>query len=197
LTELKRVEREQEIAQKQAEEQAKRDAELEAQAAIQVAEATPSVEFYDTVQAVPSTPGVTDTLPAAETTPAFIAPEPEPEPVQVASIPEIVEPAPAPVAQDVIVEAKMTRNASAKYPGLAERRNYYVNVVIEVAYDIDASGRATNISIASNDHTGKYNEAFEKEAMKAIEKLRYDPKTVNGEAVVTTGKQKRIVFRTE
>ena len=66
-----------------------------------------------------------------------------------------------------------------------------------VRYDIDTSGRATNLSIHSNDHTGRYNDAFEKEAMKAIEKLRYKPKTVNGNAVISTGEQKRIVFRTE
>ena len=72
-----------------------------------------------------------------------------------------------------------------------------MNVAIEVGYDIDATGRAINLKIASNDHTGRYNEAFEAEALKAIEKMRYEPKTVNGEAVVTTGKQKRIVFRVE
>lgn len=203
LTELKRAERDQEAAQILQAAQAQATAEAEAQAAaVQVAEAAPLVEFYDTVQAVPSTPVVTDSLPAASSVmpandalPAYV--EPEPEPVKVASIPTVVEPEPTPAVQDVIVEAKLTRSASAEYPGAAQRRNYYVNVAIEVAYDIDATGRVTNLSIASNDHDGKYNEAFEKEAMKAIEKLRYEPKTVNGVAVESEGRQKRIVFRVE
>ena len=200
LTELKRAEREQEAAQRLQAAQA----EAQAQVAIQVAEAAPVVEFYDTVQAVPSAPVVTDSLPAAsavipadDSIPAYAAPEAEPEAVQVASIPAVTEPAPTPLAQDVIVEAKMIKNARANYPAAAERRNYFANVTIIVSYDIDASGRATNLGIASNDHSGRYNAAFEKEAMKVIEKLRYEPKTVNGVAVVSTDNQKRIVFRAE
>jgi len=53
------------------------------------------------------------------------------------------------------------------------------------------------MSITSNDHSGRFNESFEKEAMKAVKKLKFAPKTVNGEAVVTTGNMKRIVFRAE
>ena len=206
LTELKRAEREQETAELQAQAQARADAkraELEAQRSIQVAEAVPAVTYYDTVQAVPSTPVVTDTLPAAEeiapvieSTPSYI--EPEPESVKVASIPPTIsEPAPTPAAQDVIVEARALRNVSAKYPPIAERRNYYVNAVIEIAYDIDETGRPVNLRIVSNDHNGKYNSAFEKEALRAIEKTRYKPKTVNGTPVQTKDIRKRIVFRGE
>jgi len=159
-----------------------------------VTDSLPAATSYDT-EAVTIAPAPTIADPVIVQTPEPVAPTPEP--VKVASLPTPVEPAPTPVIQDVIEEAKLLNSASAKYPRMAERRNYYVNVAIEVAYDIDASGRATNISIASNDHSGKYNEAFEKEAMKVIEKLRYAPKTVNGEAVIETGKEKRIVFRAE
>ena len=152
---------------------------------------------------MPSTPVVTDTLPAAEeiapvieSTPSYI--EPEPESVKVASIPPTIsEPAPTPAAQDVIVEAKVLKSASAKYPPSAERRKYYANVAIIVGYDIDTSGRASNIRIESNDHSGKYNDSFEKEALRAIEKMRYEPKTVNGTPVQTKDIRKRIVFRGE
>jgi len=203
LTELKRVERDREIAALEAQAQADALAQEQARASIQVADVTPAVTLYDTVQAVPSTPVVTDSLPAAEDvssitqgTSAYFAPAPEP--AKVASIaPVISEPAPTPVVQDVIVEAKLLKNASAKYPSAAQRKNYFVNVTIVVAYDIDATGRATNISIASNDHSGRFNGAFEKEALRAIEKMRYEPKTMNGIAVKSTGKKKRIVFRTE
>ena len=86
---------------------------------------------------------------------------------------------------------------SAKYPPIAERRNYYVNAVIEIAYDIDETGRPVNLRIVSNDHNGKYNSAFEKEALRATEKTRYEPKTVNGIPVQTKDNLKRIVFRGE
>ena len=209
LTELKRAKREQEAAEVQAQAQAdalaqaQDQAKVEAQASIQVANVAPAVTFYDTVQAVPSTPVVTDGLPATEDVssitqgrPAYIAPAPEP--AKVASIaPVISEPAPAPVVQDVIVEAKILKNASAKYPDAAQRKNYFVNVAIVVAYDIDARGRVTNLSIASNDHSGRFNEAFEKEALRAIERRRYKPKTMNGIAVESKGQKKRIVFRAE
>lgn len=220
LTELKRAEREQEATQleqaaqdealAQAQAQAQALTQAEELAAIQLAEATPAVEFYDTVQAVPSTPVVTDSLPAAERyiptrkpvsapmsapVPAYVAPEPEP--LKVASIPTVTEPAPTPAAEDVIVDAKILKNSSAEYPMSALRREYFVNVNILVSYDIDATGRTTNINIASNDHTGRFNDAFEKAAMKAVQKLRYKAKTVNGEPVLSKGRKKRIVFRTE
>ncbi|MEP3889563.1 MAG: energy transducer TonB [Hellea sp.] len=171
-------------------------AEAEAQAAIQLAEAAPSIQFYDTVQAVPSTPVVTDSLPAAsDPVPAYVAPEVEP--VKVASIAAITEAAPTPVEQDIIVEAVTLKNAVAKYPSSALRRNYFVNVAIVVAYDIGSNGKAANIRIESNDHAGRYNVAFEKEAIKAVKGQRFEPKTVNGVPVVSEGKQKRIVFRAE
>ena len=196
LMALKRAERDQAAAQLAQAAQA----EAEAQAVVQLAEAAPTIQFYDTVQAVPSTPVVTDSLPAAgDPVPAYVAPElaSEPAPVKVASIATPIEAAPSPAAQDVIVEAKVLKNASAKYPASAIRRDYYVNVAIVVAYDIDSSGRPANIRIASNDHEGKYKPAFEKEAMNAIKKLRFEPKTLNGVPVMSEGKQKRIVFRAE
>jgi protein TonB len=202
LTELKRAEREQEAAALEAQTQAEAEP-----AAIQFADVTPTASFYDTIQAAPSTPVVTDTLPAAgeftsdiNAEPAYVAQEPQPEPeaVKVASIPTVIsEPAPTPALQDVIVDAKVLKKASAKYPSAAQRRNYFVNVAIQVAFDIGTDGRPANLRIISNDHTGKYNEAFEKEAMGAIKKMRYEPKTVNGVAVETKAKQKRIVFRVE
>ena len=198
LTELKRAEREQKATELAAQaEQSKR----ESQAFIQVADLTPAVTFYDTVKPVPSTPIVTDTMPAANEFTPSIAPRPadliaRTQTTRVASIPSTVrEPAPAPAVQDVIVEAKVLKNASANYPSVAQRKNYFVNVEIQVGYDIDVSGRAANITIVSNDHTGRFNDSFEREAIKAIKKLRYKPKTINGAAASSTGLKKRIVFR--
>jgi len=207
LTALKRAEREQEatLLRQQSEAEAQSVAQLD----IKIAEAS-TIEVYDNVQAFPATPVTTDTLPVAVTkasriaiAPVYVAPdvqlvpEPvtlsEPEPLKVASLPTIPEPEPAPV----IKEASILKNASASYPSVAQRRNYFVNVAIVVAYDIDDTGRPQNLRIASNDHDGKYNDAFEKEALKAIDKMRYKPRTINGTATTTSGKEKRIVFRVE
>jgi len=70
-----------------------------------------------------------------------------------------------------------------------------VNVAIEVNFDIDENGRPANLRVVSNDHNGRFIDAFEKEALRAIEKMRYEPKTVNGAAVQDANKKKRIVFR--
>lgn len=191
LTELKKVQREQDAAQKMAEAQAL----LDAQTVTQIAEAAPTLQFYDSQRAVPAMPVVTDTLPASEPlpSPTFT----QPAPVKVASIPAVKVSAPTPVIKDIIVDAKMIKNASATYPRSAARRDYYANVAIVVGYDVGTDGNVTNLSIVSNDHSGRHNEAFEKEAMRAIEKMRYKPKTVNGVAVAKRAQQKRIVFRGE
>ena len=202
LTELKRAEREQKATELAVQAQAEAEQlNQETQAFIQVADLTPAVTFYDTVKPVPSTPIVTDIMPAANEFTPSIAPRPadliaRTQTTRVASIPSTVrEPAPAPAVQDVIVEAKVLKNASANYPSVAQRKNYFVNVEIQVGYDIDVSGRAANITIVSNDHTGRFNDSFEREAIKAIKKLRYKPKTINGAAASSTGLKKRIVFR--
>ncbi len=193
LTELKKVKREQDIAQKEAEAQAQ--ALLNVQPVTRVAELTPAINFYDTQTAVPAQPIITDTLPASEPLPSYTLTEPTP--VKVVSVPEVKVAAPTPVMKDVIIEAKMTRNASAVYPSKASRRDYFANVAIVVGYDIGIDGRVTNVSILSNDHSGRHNEAFEKEALRAIETMRYEPKTLNGEPVISRAQQKRIVFRGE
>ena len=69
--------------------------------------------------------------------------------------------------------------------------------------DCRSNGERTEIDIPAeftrdiNDHSGRFNEAFEKEALRAIERRRYKPKTMNGIAVESKGQKKRIVFRAE
>ena len=195
LTEIKRAERDQELALEQFQMQADFTAQTAPQPTLQMAEVVPSGEFYDTVQAVPTTSVVTDSLPASQPFQSAPAPQLMPAPVKMASIPTVTKPAPTPVMADVIVDEKIIRNASASYPKVAQRRAYFVDVAIVVVYDIDAAGMVKNLQIESNDHTGRFKTEFEKEALRAVKKLRYEPKTVNGMAVDTTGKQKRIIFR--
>jgi peptidoglycan hydrolase-like protein with peptidoglycan-binding domain len=206
LTALKRAEREQEAALllKQAQDAATRN--------VQMVEA-PRPRFNSAISSEPARPIMTDTTPVAttwtapvESAPVYAAPAVSSEPeassnvgkIAILSTAAIVAPVVSNLRKkDVIKEASLLRSASANYPSLAQRRNYFVNVNIVVEYDIDDKGRAQNLRIASNDHDGKYKGAFEKEALKAIEKMRYKPKTVNGIATKTTGKEKRIVFRVE
>ena len=209
LTELKRAKREQEAARVLAQTKA----EETAQSNVQIAEA-PTPPIYDIVEVFPAAPIVTDTLPSAgeqslsETAaPIYVAPVvqsqakpvtmPEAEPVKVASLPVISEPEPTPVIQDVIKEASLINNAGARYPSVAQRNDHFVNVIIVVSYDIDETGKTQNLTVASNDYNGRFNNAFEKEAFKTIKKLRYEPKTVNGVTAKSIGKEKRIVFRVE
>ena len=206
LTALKRAEREQEAALllKQAQDAATRN--------VQMVEA-PRPRFNSAISSEPARPIMTDTTPVAstwtapvESAPVYTAPAVSSEPeassnvgkIAILSTAAIVAPVVSNLRKkDVIKEASLLRSASANYPSLAQRRNYFVNVNIVVEYDIDDKGRAQNLRIASNDHDGKYKGAFGKEALKAIEKMRYKPKTVNGIATKTTGKEKRIVFRVE
>lgn len=201
LNELQRVQHEQNKSQP-----------LQPKNPTQLASVKPSNVVYDILPAVPSLPVDVEVLEIVTETPDIFEPVTTPiteapvindtaisEPVIVkeASAPVKVEVAPTPVIEDVIVPAKLLKNAGASYPRKAEQRGYFVDVAIIVAYDIDAEGKVTNMSITSNDHSGRFNESFEKEAMKAVKKLKFAPKTVNGEAVVTTGNMKRIVFRAE
>jgi TonB family protein len=140
------------------------------------------------------------TVPSAA--PVIIAPAPEPventETVKLAEAPvTIKEVKPEAVPQDVIVEAKLKNKLSSTYPRKAERNNIWVNNVVIVEYDIDENGKTTNIRVVESEYDGRYASTFEDAAVKTISRAKYNPKTVNGEAVTSEGLQKRIVFRGE
>jgi len=111
------------------------------------------------------------------------------------SVPKIEDAPAVPPVQDVVVEAQKTKQAKATYPRAAIKSDYFVDVRIVVGYDIDTAGKVTNMRIVSNDHNGRFNSAFEKAAVRAIKRQRFSPKTINGQAVVSTGQVQRIVFR--
>ena len=97
--------------------------------------------------------------------------------------------------EDVVVDAKRTKAAKASYPKIAASRNYFTDAKIVVAYDIDAAGKVVNTRIVSNDHSGRFNYAFEKAAMTAVKRQKFTPKTVNREAVPSLARTQRIVFK--
>lgn len=176
--------------------------------------------IFDTQQAVPTQPVVTESFAAAQTysdakvtvfeTEAPIVQEataplitvPTSSPVldvipntntvrsSVAAAPPVTEP-----VEDIVVDAKRTKAARASYPKIAASRNYFADAKIVVAYDIDAAGKVVNTRIVSNDHSGRFNDAFEKAAMTAVKGQKFTPKTINGEAVPSLARTQRIVFK--
>ena len=96
---------------------------------------------------------------------------------------------------NLVVEAKRIKSYQASYPFAATKGDYFVDVKIVVAYDIDAQGKVINSRIVSNDNDGKYKKSFDKEAMKAVKRQKFSPKTVNGQAVQSTGQTQRILFK--
>ena len=99
------------------------------------------------------------------------------------------------VKPKVVVEARRTKANNVVYPLAASKRNYFVDVKIVVAYDINVQGDVMNRRIVSNDHDGRYNSAFIRAALKAVENQKFAPKTINGEAVTSTGRTQRIIFK--
>ena len=60
---------------------------------------------------------------------------------------------------------------------------------VDVRYDVNAMGRAENVEVTFATHRG-----FEKAAIKGIERIRYQPRTIDGRAVPVRGVEKRFSF---
>lgn len=60
---------------------------------------------------------------------------------------------------------------------------------VDLRYDVNAMGRAENVEVTYATHRG-----FEKAAIKGVERIRYQPRTVDGNAVPVRGIEKRFSF---
>lgn len=60
---------------------------------------------------------------------------------------------------------------------------------VDVRYDVNAMGRAENIEVTYTTHRG-----FEKAAIRGVERIRYQPRTIDGRAVPVRGVEKRFSF---
>ena len=171
-------------SRREADEFAARDALIPAEPiAIQTASITPKVEYLDvTPVATPSVPEVT------------YAPV-EAAPVEVVSItPAPVVPAPA---LDVIVEAERLNKLTGTYPERAISRGFEDTVVMNFSYDISTDGKPFNIVMSDIDYDGVYRRSFERAGLKSVSDIRFSPKTVNGEPVLSRGNKQRITFRVQ
>jgi len=75
------------------------------------------------------------------------------------------------------------------YPPRALRRNIEGYVVIQ--FDIDKKGRPFNIQIIES----KPNHIFDREALRAVHRWKYQPNMENGNTSVVTGQQTKVEFR--
>ncbi len=124
------------------------------------------------------------------------------EPVVTERVAEIVRPeASAPslapsISEDTIVPARVTRQARAEYPSRVLRLNKFYDVKVYITYDVNTDGRVENARVDSMDYDGeqRFAEYFEKEAIRAVEKQRFEPRLVNGEPSVEQARTTRISF---
>ncbi|MEM7762631.1 MAG: TonB family protein [Pseudomonadota bacterium] len=63
---------------------------------------------------------------------------------------------------------------------------------VDVRYGVDQQGRAINVEVTARSHPG-----FERAALKALERFRYQPRVIDGRAVVVSGLEKRFTFEIE
>ncbi|MEO0574295.1 MAG: TonB family protein [Pseudomonadota bacterium] len=76
------------------------------------------------------------------------------------------------------------------YPGKMLARGLEGSVV--VTFSVNPAGRVMNATVVSSTHRG-----FEKAALNAIERFRYQPRMIDGAAVATHNLQKQFTFHVE
>lgn len=80
---------------------------------------------------------------------------------------------------------------AAKYPNVAARRG--IEGYVDVRFDVTAAGATANIQVIGADPKG----IFEKSALKAVARWRYQPYMENGKAEYFSSIRKRIRFEME
>lgn len=112
-------------------------------------------------------------------------------PLNIAGGPYLGEFSAAPVASPIVSDyaqvAPLVR-IPPRYPRSAARRN--IEGVVKVAFTISKEGQVLNAHVLSASPTG----VFDKAAIKAIKKWKFNPKIVDGQAVEQTAAQE-ITFK--
>jgi len=104
-------------------------------------------------------------------------------------------PAPEPVVEeikDLVVQPTVRKNSSPNYPRTAKRKN--IGAVVVVSMNVNAKGRVEDVDIVSIE-AERYQKDFRKAAIRAAKRTRFNPKTVNGEAVPAMDVRKRYIFQ--
>lgn len=98
------------------------------------------------------------------------------------------------IREDVIIQASVRRNVSPNYPRSAKRRN--IGAIVTVSMDIDESGRVDSVEIIEIE-AERYAKDFRRAAERAAKRMRFNPKTINGEPVPAFGIRKRYIFQSD
>lgn len=97
---------------------------------------------------------------------------------------------PTPAAQKpVIAPAQLVWSSAPYYPNRCAGRAVALETVT-INFDVNAEGRAVNAKISSST-----NDCFDSEALRTLSRWRFDPKTVDGNPAVETGKTATLNFR--
>ena len=104
----------------------------------------------------------------------------------------------APV-EDTIVPARVIRKARAEYPLRLLRQNKTFDAKVFVIYDVDETGKVINPIVKSVDFEGSSGnrKLFEKAAINAVKRQKFEPRLVNGEATTEKDRTTRISFNVE
>ena len=142
---------------------------------------TASRKLTDLKSPIPKT--VPDTMlaggPRPVAPPPAIIPEPEP-------IPEA-----EPVAELKIVQPRVRRSVTPRYPRKAMRRK--VKAIVTLKLNIDEKGKVAMTELV-NVQASRYQKSFVKAAERAAMRTRFHPKTVGGMPQAATGVVKRYRF---
>ena len=141
----------------------------------------PSRKLTDLKSPIPK--NVPDTMlaggprPVAPPPPIIRPPEPAPEPVKVVELD--------------VVQAKVRRSVTPRYPRKAMRRK--VGAVVTLKLNIDEKGKVAMTELVAV-QTERYEKDFIKAAERAAIRTRFHPKTVGGKPQATTGILKTYRF---
>jgi len=140
----------------------------------------PTRKLKDLKSPIPK--NVPDTMLAGGPRPVVIQPiirpsEPEPEPEKIVEL--------------NIVQPKVRRNVTPRYPRKAMRRK--INAIVTLKLNIDEKGKVAMTELVAID-AKRYGKDFVKAAERAAMRTRFHPKTVDGTPQAATGIVKRYRF---
>lgn len=127
--------------------------------------------------------------PAPEPAPAPAAPAPAPAPVAPAPAPVVAAPPPAPAAPvGETRDARVLVPPQPSYPAAAVRNRQ--NGWVEVEFVVGVDGKVGDAHVIASEPRG----VFDREALTAVKRARFEPRLVNGEPRSSTLKR-RIEFK--
>jgi|GEM_PF-1631075 len=99
-----------------------------------------------------------------------------------------------PAVKETVIAASVLRDSKPRYPSRAQRRGEEGDVTISM--DIGIDGKVIDARVVKA-ASGKYSADFGRAAMRAAERTRFNPKTVNGEPAPENGYTRIYRFRLE